>query len=541
VDATLKAIVGLIAGADVETRCAALLILSHLRAAERPIVAAVGDALHGKNAVVRDFAIGYFEHVRPRAGLAHLLPFLDSDDEALRQRAVAILSQYGQPAVTAARRVPPDAPRRRLNAVIDLCARVRTAAAFDFLFGLLAGADFDANRTACDALLAALPSADERTRRDLLARTETLAARAKAPRTALIAAAKLFGALSDPRARRLLFGMLAAEQPHAVRTHALTALQHCLRGETLSAKETAALFPLLEEDDELGILRPTIHLLDAQSLDRTYLPQLNRLAESPQPLVKRFAVHKLAGFESGAVVKTLIGYLTDDSFARRDEASASLKKMPAARGALMREFLACEDERKAWALADILLGHERDWPKKTIEGLSRRLAVALEQREDRLYTAYFHFLNAIAPVLLANYARLQAQQSRKAKDFARAARWLTLIKDSPAFDTETAYALAIAELKAHPRRIAGAPRKHDAALDLFRELAGSTMPLAERLRKERVLVPDDLLYVAFSCAEGRGPDQALARDLLQHLAAKHGRTKAGRAAKNKLRLLSHAE
>ncbi|MBP1685037.1 MAG: lyase domain protein repeat-containing protein [Deltaproteobacteria bacterium] len=540
-DATLKAIVGLIGGVDVETRCAALLVLSHLRAADEAIVKAVGEALSGKNAVVRDFAIGYLEQVRPRHGLAYLLPFLDGEDEALRQRAVAILAHYGQPAVNAAKKLLPDAPRRRLNAVIELCAHVRSAAAFDLLFGLLAGTDFDANRTACDALLAALPSADESARSDLFARTEMLAKQAKAPRSALIAAAKLFGALADARARRPLFGMLEAKHPHAVRTHALAALQHCLRGQKLLAKEIDVLMPLLEEDDELGILRPTIHLLDPQSLDRPYLPQLDRLAESQQPLVKRFAVHKLAGFESTAVVKTLISYLTDDSFARRDEAGTSLKKMPAARTALMKELLACTDERKAWALADILLAHDRDWPKKTIEELGRRLESAIEEREDRLYTAYFHFLNAVAPALLAAQVRLRAQQRRKAKDFAGAARWLGLIKDSPAFDVDTAYDLALADLKAHPRRIAAAPRKHDVALDLFRELSASPMPLAERLRKERVLTPDELLYVAFGCAEGRGAERGLARDLLEHLVGKHGRTKAGKAAKNKLRLLSHPE
>ncbi|MFN8628192.1 MAG: hypothetical protein U0587_19750 [Candidatus Binatia bacterium] len=538
-DATLKALVGLIGGVDVETRCAALLVLSHLHAGDQAIVHAVGEALNGKNAVVRDFAIGYLEQVRPRGGLGYLLPFLDNEDEALRQRAVAILAHYGPPAVTAVKKLLPDAPRRRLNAAIGLCARVRGAAADDLLFGILAGSDFDANRAACDALLATLPSADDRARGELFVRTEALAKRAKAPRSALIAAAKLFGALGDPRARRQLVGLLDAQHAHAVRTHALAALQHCLRGHKLSAREIDALLPLLAEDDELGIVRPAIHLLDAQALERTYLPQLQRLAESQQPVVKRFAVHKLAAFETGAVVKTLINYLTDDSFARRDEASASLKKMPAARTALMKELLACADERKAWALADILLAHERDWPKRTIEDLGQRLETALEVREDRLYTAYFHFLNAIAPATLADRVRQRAQQSRKAKDYAGAARWLGLLKDSPAFDIETAYDLAIAELKAHPRRIGAAPRKLDAALELFSELADSPIPLAERLHKERILAPDDLLYIAFGCAEGRGPERGLARDLLEHLNAKHGRTKAGKAAKNKLRLLRH--
>lgn len=540
-NATLKALVGLIGGVDVETRCAALLVLSHLQAADEPIVAAVGAALGGNNAVVRDFAIGYIEQVRPRHGLPYLLPFLDNEDEALRQRAVAILARYGQHAITAAKKLRPDAPQRRLDAIIDLCARVRTGAAFDLLFALLAGEDAGANRTACDALLAALPTADEPARRELFTRTEALASHPKAQRGALLAAARLFGALGKPPARRHLFRLLDPRQPHAVRTHALGALQQCLRGQTLTAREIDALLPLLVEDDELGVLRPTIHLLDGQRLNRGYLPQLNRLAESRQPLVKRFAVHKLASCESGAVVKTLIGYLTDDSFARRDEATASLKQMPPARRALMKEFIGCADERQAWALADVLLVHERAWKPKTIGDVWDKLQAALEGREDRLYTAYFHFLNGIDPEFLTRQVRARAQHFRKHRDFAGAARWLGLIKDSPTFETESAYELAIAELKSHPRVISATPRKHDAALDLLRELLNAPLPLSDRLRKERVLAPDDLLYVAFSVAEGRGPERALARDLLEHLATKHGGTKAGKAAQNKLRLLSRSE
>jgi hypothetical protein len=541
VDATLKRVVDLIGEADVETRCAALLVLSHLGAADASVVRAVGEALGGKNAVVRDFAIGYLERVRPRAGLPYLLPLLDSEEEALRNRAVTLLAHHGAGAVAAVKKLLGDAPRRRLNAIIDLCARVRSSGAFDLLFGLMAGEDFDANRAACDAVVSAIPTLDARARADLFARAEALAAGADARRAALIAAAKLFGALADPKARKRLFSLLDKEQPQPVRTHALGALQHCLRAQKLSAAEIDQLLPLLDEDDELGVLRPTIHLLEEQALDRSYLPQLNRLAESPQPVVKRFAVQKLAGFESGGVIKTLIGYLTDASYARRDQATASLKKMPAARGALMKELLACEDERQAWALADILLVHERDWKRNVLEALWEKLAGALESRDDRLYTAYFHFLQGLAPDFLITNIRKRAERLRQGKNFAGVAKWLGLLKDSAGLDAEARYLLAVAELKSHPHALSGMPRRHDLALELFGGLAASTFPLAERLRKERVLDPEELFYVGFHLAEGDPEGRAVARELLQRLAGKYGRSKAGKAARNKLRLLSGGE
>jgi len=537
VDATLKGVAGLIAGTDVEARCAALVVLTHLKCEEDRVVRAVGEALNGKNAVVRDFAVGYFEQVRPRDGIAHLAPLLDSQDEALRQRAVAILAEYGAAAVSAAKPLLKDAPRRRLNAIISLCARVRSSAALDVLFNLMASDDFDTTRAACDALMATVPSLDAKARADVFGRTDALAASAKGQRTALVAAAKLFGALAEAKARRRLFAMLDKGLDHAVRTHALGALVQCLRGQKLSGAEIEALLPLLDEDDEPSILRPAIQVLEDQTLDRSYLSQLNRLAESPQPIVKRFAVQKLGGFESGAVVKTLIGYLTDDSYARRDQATASLKKLPAARTALMKDLLECDDERKAWTLADILLVHDRSWKRDTIDALWKRLQDALEERDDRLYTAYFHFLNALDIEALAQRLRARAEALRKKKDFATVAKWLGLLKDSPALDAEGKFALAVAELKSHKHALAATIRRHDPALDLLRNLARSAFPAAEQLRKERALTPEELFYVAFNFAEGGADDKGMARELLEHLVAKYGRTKTGKAAKNKLRLL----
>ena len=60
------------------------------------------------------------------------------------------------------------------------------------------------------------------------------------------------------------------------------------------------------------------------------------------------------------------------------------------------------------------------------------------------------------------------------------------------------------------------------------------------MRRERILTPEELHYVAFHLAERRGEAQTVGRELLLHLVAKHGRTKAGKAARNKLKLMPAA-
>jgi HEAT repeat protein len=535
-DATLKGVVGLLAGSNVEARCAALVVLTHLDVAEDRVATTVGEALRSANVLVRDFALGYFEHVKTPRAIEHVLPLLDAEDEPVRRRAVAILVPYGAAAVSAGKRALKDAPRRRLSALIELFARVRTSAALDALFELLATDDFDTNRAACDQLVGIIPALNDKEPADLFRRTEALAAAAKGRRTYMVAAAKLFGALGDPKARKPLFAMLDAREPHVVRTHALAALAHCLRGKSLSSVEVNALLPLLDDDDEAGILRPAVRLLEDHPLDRGYLARLNQLAESPQPIVKRFAIQKLGGFDTAAVVKTLIGYLTDDSYARRDQATATLKSLPAARLPLMKELLACEDERKAWTIADIVLLHERGWKRDTLTALWDKLQHALEGREDRLYAALQHVLQALDTEWLHAQIRARADKLRRSKRFPESARWLTLLKDTPAWDDEARYAFGVAALKSHRRSLTAAVRRSDAAVETFRTLGNSPFPLADRLRRERVVEPEELYFVAFNLAEERD-SRPLARELLEHLGSKYGRTKVGKAAKNKLQLV----
>ncbi|MGH7787112.1 MAG: HEAT repeat domain-containing protein, partial [Candidatus Binatia bacterium] len=94
-DTTLKGLVGLVEGTNVEARCAALVVLTQLDAAEERVARAVGSALQSPNVLVRDFALGYFEQVKTPLAVERVLPLLDAEDEPVRRRAVALLAPYG--------------------------------------------------------------------------------------------------------------------------------------------------------------------------------------------------------------------------------------------------------------------------------------------------------------------------------------------------------------------------------------------------------------------------------------------------------------
>jgi hypothetical protein len=167
------------------------------------------------------------------------------------------------------------------------------------------------------------------------------------------------------------------------------------------------------------------------------------------------------------------------------------------------------------------------------EELWKRLSDAVEERDDRLFSPFLHLLRELDGADLLTRIRAAGEGRRKKKAWGSAARWLALLRDTPGFDDEAKLALAIAELKQH-RRSVGVVRRNDPALELLRGLLATPMPLGDRLRKDRALEPDDLFYVGFNLAEGSLEERAVAREILEHLAVRFGRTKVGKAAKNKL-------
>ena len=198
---------------------------------------AVGEALRSPNVVVRDFALGYFEQVktaaRRRARAAAARRRGRAGAPARRRHPGPVRRRRGERRRSARSK---DAPRRRLNALIDLFAQVRTGAALDALFELMATDDFDTNRAACDALVAVVPAlGDKRARRPLPPRRRPRRRRQGAPHRPR----RRRQALRRPRRRQgpqPLFAMLDAREPHVVRTHALGALVQCLRGQSLTAR-----------------------------------------------------------------------------------------------------------------------------------------------------------------------------------------------------------------------------------------------------------------------------------------------------------------
>jgi HEAT repeat protein len=537
-DKTLQQLVDLVENGSVEQRCAALLVLAAIKAQNSDVIKSVAAALDHANPVLKDYALRYLEEVQNKSCVPLLLRFLDDPDRETQERVIQLLSDAGQLAVDALLKQTANGSRGwQLNAARIFCAVGGKAAIKGLLQLLIAGTD-EFNKAVCDLMTPAIRKMDAKEQEPLHREVEAFAMKldVKQQRPAVVSALRLIGQLGFPQARRWLFKFIGSEHHTSLRSHALVALLHCLRQQDLKKEEHAKLFALLEEAEFSEITRLVLELLDAHQLPEDARPLLSRLMQSPHGEVQKFALRKMGAFSTPATVRTLVDQLGDPDYRRRDVAASSLRKIPEARAALIKELVTCDDASKAWSIAELLPSFEGRWRQDTLELLWKRLQAALTA-EERIQTAFLHVLKQAD----ANYTRdqLAAQGARlvKTKKYKEAVAFLTPLKDFAEIEPENKFHLAVAQLKLHSHTVAS--HRHHPAVELLADLyRNSAYPLFEALRKERSLAPEEVFSLGFSFVERPGDEHALGKDLLEHIASKFPRNKIGKSARNKLKLLA---
>src|SRR5262249_56581017 len=121
---------------------------------------------------------------------------------------------------------------------------------------------------------------------------------------------------------------------------------------------------------------------------------------------------------------------------RRDAPATSLRKIPEARAALIKELLTCDDASKAWSIAELLPSFEGKWRQDTLQLLWQRLQAALAA-DERIQTAFLYVLKQAD----TNFSRdqLVAQGARfiKAKKYKESVAFLTPLKNFAEHETES--------------------------------------------------------------------------------------------------------
>jgi HEAT repeat protein len=537
-DKTLQQLITLVEKGSIEQRCAALLVIAALKVQNSEITKSLSAALNHPSPVLKDYALRYFEEVQTKSSVPLLLPFLNDPDKEIQERVIRFLSRAGEPVANALIKQATNESRLwQLNAARVLCAVGGRTARKGLLQLLIPGTD-EFNKAVCDLMTPAIRQMDSKEQEMLFSEIDAFIANLdiKQHRPAVVSALRLLGQLGLPQARRWLFKFVASEHHVSLRSHALVALLHCLRQQALRREEHAKLFALLEETEFSEVTRLALELLDVHELPDDVRPILSRLLASPHADVQKFALRKMGDFSSPATVRTLLEQLGDPDYRRRDVAARSLRKIPEARNALIKDLLECHDASKAWSIAELLPSFEGKWRHDTLEALWKRFAEAVEA-EDRIQTAFLNTLKQADRRYAYEKLATHGAHLVKVKKYKEAVAFLMPLKEFSESDAGVKFPLALAQLKLHSHTVV-THRQHP-AVDLFTDLyRNSVFPLLETLKKEKNLSPEELFALGFGLAERSGEERSLGKDLLEHVAAKFPRNKVGKSAKNKLKLLA---
>jgi HEAT repeat protein len=533
----LPQVLSLAENGNVEQRCAALLVLGSLKVQSAPVAKAAAAALDDINPLVRDFGFRYFEEAGGKEGLPRLLRALEDEDNEIRERAVRLLQRAGAAVVPLLAKSVPAASRTwQLNAARVLCAQ-RSKSALKVLLEMLGTGTDEFNKAVCDLLVPVLREMDAAQQEQFYAEAEVFAARLdpKSQRAALVAALRIIGQLARPQARRWLLKFIGPEQPLVVRSHALVALLRCLRDQDLRKDEYAKVLTILEEAEFTEAARLALELLEAHEWPEDSRPLLAKLMQSGHPEVQKFALRRMGEVGTPATVRTLVEQLGDADYRKRDVAASSLRKIPEARAALIKELLVCEDASKAWSIVELLPSFEGKWRQETLEALWKRYENAA-CADERIQTAFLQALKGADAEWVYNRLAEHAGRLVKAKKYKQALAFLLPMREFRVFKPEHKFHLALAQMKLHAHTLA--TNRHHPAVEGFTELyRGSAYPLFEALKKEKSLAPEEIFALGFGLAERTGDERDLGRDLLAFIAAKFPRNKVGKSAKNKLKLL----
>lgn len=350
---------------------------------------------------------------------------------------------------------------------------------------------------------------------------------------ALAQGLRLMGVI-DAAASRATLLKFAGDRFHPkVRQAALRALALC----RLTAKQADDLLAFIEDSDQTHVVLPTLDALqDHTDWSKKSITTLKTLLTSRKEDMKLFALRALRETNSEEVAKVYMSQLHSNNPQFQAAASEALGNNPKALSLLLKSLQHERNADKAVLLVKPLLAHaERIKPaqiKSMAEKCGRLLAGA-----DRLGEVHLEILLGLRKDVASEELVGKATRLRRARKLNDALNILVHLAGADALDPEGRYQLALARLiKDNEEGRAGViSHTGDATMGYIAALVRDEFPVFERLKKESMLEPEDLLRVGRHFNAGIGAEQRMGAEMLAFVAEKHAKAKAGEEARMMIR------
>jgi HEAT repeat protein len=514
-------------------RCAAALVLGEIGTKDKAIGEALCATLDDPDPSLRTEAVTAIGKLRIEKALPQLLTLIEAG------------GPIAEAAANAAARLGPKGVKALQELTVGALPHVRRRVAAALAAGGSAGAEtaavdalLDPDHGVVDAatrtLLGEVPSLDAAKRKVVTDRILELLSPKKGQRLPVPSEAallRLLAALGDSRGEAVFWSRVDAPQPTELRAAALQAL-----GTLAPPAGTVALKRLLAAaaDREFQVAAPALMLLRALPVNAKTLKDWLPLLAAPDVGSRRFALEKLAGFDTPEVAAAVVPQLQHPDRSLREQAVAVLAKLEHGRDALAEQLLQAESADAAWNLARAQATLARDYPGKLRDKLFTTACSYLEA-EDRRADALLFLLRESDAKDLRDRLEERALALRKKKKYAEALLYLRLLGRDPACAENIRFEQAACGLKLSAHDLAPEAREADPCLhQLARLIHSHATDPALTIEKAAWVAPEDLFYLGFHFAEGKGPERDFAGKMLRLVVKRSPRSQLGRDAKSKL-------
>ncbi len=383
-----------------------------------------------------------------------------------------------------------------------------------------------------DGLVTAMPAAKLRYFKDrlkkALTKDEELSGEVKAHVLRVYAAA-------DPKgARALLVKFAAPDELPSMRHAALVGL----RGVALTPTMAAGFLDYLTENDFDRIVQPTMDLLvEHAKWTDAGVAKLRKLLSSRRDHLRLFAIRAFRNVPKAEVVKTLIHHLMGEIPAMSEAASEALAHNAKAADSLLRALTHEKDPQRARIIAKPLAAIGEELTAQQCKNLLERGCKGLVA-QDEMGEVFLELLLAVRREKGAAEVVDKALRLRRARKISEALMILVFLAQGEHLDQEGRYQLALTRLLADgkPSMIeAGEVAGGDATMGYFAVLVRECFPVFDRLKKEAAVAPESLLRIGRHFAAGVGNERRFGADVLEYVAERHGKVRAGEEARIALR------
>jgi hypothetical protein len=295
------------------------------------------------------------------------------------------------------------------------------------------------------------------------------------------------------------------------------------------------LISYLDEQDFTSIVSPTMDILMRIPFQTRMADLVIKLMENQHASVRQFAIKKMRELNSPKVVRVLIDYLASPESMIRDLAAESLCWLDSARTILLERILQEEDLDLCCLYAKILKPHAPKLRSNQIKQLYNHLTTLMD-KDSRLQEPLIFLIKTAAPDFLHESLISRAKKLKKQKKYEEVVKTLKLLQMNGRLDQEATFEFAVCQLKNATIGLKSEPSDSDPSLYLFHQLSKDPeFPLQDRILGEKLLDREEVYYVASYFMKKLRQERLVGSALLETLAKKHPRSKAGLASRKMLK------